>query len=205
MRKAAVVTPVAVGARPDMVARQMLPTSAPLPAGDSCGYVPTFLRANASRLHWISSAAIAFARALNDTPKIAAIFAFAFLARSGRDAVPVASFVLLAASMFAGSVLSGLRVTRCMAECITRLDDASGLTANLFTAFLVAGAANLGLPVSTTHVSTGAIVGVGLARGVKAVSWTTLREFVLAWTVTLPATAALALAAYTLLSWIGGK
>ncbi len=119
--------------------------------------------------------------------------------------MPVASFVLLAASMFAGSVLSGLRVTRCMAECITRLDDASGLTANLFTAFLVAGAANLGLPVSTTHVSTGAIVGVGLARGVKAVSWATLREFVLAWTVTLPATAALAMAAYTLLSWIGGR
>jgi len=204
MRKAAVVTPVAVGARPDTVARQMLPASAPLPGGDSCGYVPTFLRANASRLHWISSAAIAFARALNDTPKIAAISAFAFLGSSGRDAVPVVTFVLLAASMFAGSVLSGLRVTRRMAECITRLDDASGLTANLFTAFLVAGAANLGLPVSTTHVSTGAIVGVGLAHGVKAVSWATLREFVLAWTVTLPATAALALAAYTLLSWIGG-
>lgn len=204
MRKAAVVTPAAVGARPDAVARQMLPASAPLPAGDSCGYVPTFLPATASRLHWISSAAIAFARALNDTPKIAAVSAFAFLASSGRDAVPVVTFVLLAASMFAGSVLSGLRVTRCMAECITRLDDASGLTANLSTAFLVAGAANLGLPVSTTHVSTGAIVGVGLARGVKAVSWATLRGFVLAWIVTLPATAALALAAYTLLSWIGG-
>lgn len=191
------------GPRFEMAAQQAIGVPAASPSGELCVYVPTFLRVNADRLHWVSSAAIAFARALNDTPKVAAIAVLMLLANPGGK-IPAMIFPAIAASMAMGSLLGGRRVTQCMAECITRLDEPSGLAANLLTATLVAGAANLGLPVSTTHVSNGAIVGVGLARGTRAVSWRTIRDFIMAWMVTLPASAGLAIAVYALLHMVGG-
>jgi PiT family inorganic phosphate transporter len=158
--------------------------------------VPTFVKLNANRLHWLSSAGIALARALNDTPKIVAIAAIAMLA----EGVNLAGFknlifVGMAVAMTVGS-LAGIVVARKMGEKVTRLTEVDGFIANLVTAVLVGGAANMGLPVSTTHVSNGSIVGVGLRRGAGGVSWKTIRDFVLAWIITLPAGAVLALVAY---------
>jgi len=72
---------------------------------------------------------------------------------------------------------------------VVRMNHREGFTANLATAFLVGLGANLGLPMSTTHVSTGAIAGVA-GRQVRRLDTATLRDFVMAWTVT-PAVAGL--------------
>ena len=98
-----------------------------------------------------------------------------------------------------GSYFGGLRVTEVLAENVTRMDHAEGLSANLATSSLVLLSGSLGLPVSTTHVSSSAIIGIGLLKGLNSVRWTTVRDMVLAWVVTLPASALFACIAYLIL------
>ena len=145
-------------------------------------------------LHWLSSGATSLARGLNDTPKIVALGA-GFVLATG-STVPVWAFLAVAASMMAGGWIGGQHVTRTLAEKVTRLDDREGCAANVATAGLVSAASTLGLPVSTTHVSSGAIIGVGVRRGWRAVQWRTITDMALAWLVTLPVAAVLAIIAY---------
>ena len=98
-----------------------------------------------------------------------------------------------------GSYFGGLRVTEVLAEKVTKMNHAEGLSANLTTLSLVLVSGSLGLPVSTTHVSSSAIIGIGLLKGRNSVRWTTVRDMVLAWIVTLPASALLACIAYLIL------
>ena len=101
-----------------------------------------------------------------------------------------------------GSYLGGLRVTKVLAENVTKMNHAEGLSANLTTSALVLASGSLGLPVSTTHISSSAIIGIGLLKGWKSVHWTTVRDMVLAWVVTLPASALFAGIAYLILTRI---
>ncbi len=133
-----------------------------------------------------SSGAVGFARGLNDTPKIVALGTFA-LVPAGLTSGQVALVVALA--MSAGSLLAGARVARVLAEGVVAMDHVEGLKANLVTALLVGLGANLGLPMSTTHVATGAISGIAGVRASR-LNRRTLRSLALAWTVT-PLTAGL--------------
>lgn len=90
-------------------------------------------------------------------------------------------------------------MTEVLAEKVTRMDHAEGLSANLTTSSLVLLSGSLGLPVSTTHISSSAIIGIGLLKGWKSVRWMTVRDMALAWVVTLPASALLACIAYLIL------
>ena len=99
-----------------------------------------------------------------------------------------------------GSYLGGLRVTEVPAEKVTRMNHVEGLSANLTTSSLVLVSATMGLPVSTTHVSSSAIVGIGILKGIQAVRWATVRDMVLAWIVTLPVAGILAGLAYFVLA-----
>jgi PiT family inorganic phosphate transporter len=152
-------------------------------------------------IHWISSGLASFARGTNDAPKIVAIL----LLGSATAAWPSASSQLaafggVALAMGLGSYLGGRRVTEVLAEKVTRMNHAEGLSANLTTSGLVLAAGTLGLPVSTTHVSSSAIIGIGLLNGMSSVRWTTVRDMVLAWVVTIPASALLACLAHLILS-----
>lgn len=152
-------------------------------------------------IHWISSGLASFARGTNDAPKIVAML----LLGSATATWPSTLFQLtafggVALAMGLGSYFGGLRVTEVLAEKVTRMDHAEGLTANLTTSTLVLCSGWLGLPVSTTHVSSSAIIGIGLLKGLAAVRWTTVRDMVLAWVVTLPAAAGFAALAYLLLT-----
>jgi inorganic phosphate transporter, PiT family len=130
-------------------------------------------------LHWLSSGATSAARGLNDTPKIAAIGGFALIP-AGFTANQLA--LLVAFAMAAGSLL-GIRVAHTLGEKVVRLNHGMGFRANLTTAVLVGAGATLALPMSTTHVSTGAIVG-SAGGDVHRINARTLRDFVIAWTVT---------------------
>jgi hypothetical protein len=98
---------------------------------------------------------------------------------------------------------AGRRVTAVLAEKIIPMNHREGFVANLVTSLLVGPGAFLGLPMSTTHVSTGAIIGLGMQRG-GAVDWKRVREMILAWVVTLPAGALFGVLAYALLRCIFG-
>jgi PiT family inorganic phosphate transporter len=97
-----------------------------------------------------------------------------------------------------GSLLAGRRVTETLAGKVTRISPDDGLAANLVTSALVGLASLVAAPVSTTHVSTGAIVGIGLHR--HQVKWKLVRELLLAWLVTFPAGAVLAAGVYLVLA-----
>jgi PiT family inorganic phosphate transporter len=133
--------------------------------------------------HVLSAATVGFARGLNDTPKILGLMV-------GASAIdPSLGALVLGLTMALGGVVGARRVADTLALRITPMDDGQGFAANLATSLLVVGASRLGLPVSTTHVSTGGIFGIGAAGG-------TLRgraagEIILAWLWTLPLAAGL--------------
>jgi PiT family inorganic phosphate transporter len=155
-------------------------------------------------VHWISSGLASFARGVNDAPKIAAMVLLGSVVAAWPSVqFQVSTFVGVALAMGLGSYLGGLRVTEVLAEKVTTMDHAEGLSANLTTSSLVLVSATMGLPVSTTHVSGSAIIGIGLLKGVTAVRWRTVRDMVLAWIVTLPAAGILAWLAYFLLNRLG--
>ncbi len=150
-------------------------------------------------LHWLSAALTSFARGLNDTPKVVAlgIGAAAVFGISGGP-----FYAAVAASMGAGSLIAGFRVTETLAKKVTRMNPTEGFAANALTTLLVGLASWAALPVSTTHVSSGAIIGIGLHRGVKSVELRTVRDVLLAWLVTLPVAALVGAGAFFLFSRI---
>jgi inorganic phosphate transporter, PiT family len=128
--------------------------------------------------HFVSACAVSFARGLNDTPKIAGlIFAVhAFKLSFGISTIAIA--------MAIGGLISARKVAHTMSRKIAEMNDGQAFTANLVTAFLVIFASRFGLPVSTTHVTVGAITGVGVVNGTA--SMRTLSGIALAWVLTLP-------------------
>lgn len=184
---------VAVPARPDQAAVLARPLGLQVSAGTAaeCAiHRPAAARVTLGQAQWLTSAATSLARGMNDAPKMVALgLSAAALAATG--GVPVrALYLAVAAGMAAGGLAAGRRVTHLLAEKVTALDTASGLTANGVTALLVTAGAVYGLPMSTTHVASGGIAGVGAVRG--SVNWSTVRQMSLAWVVTLPASAVLA-------------
>lgn len=137
--------------------------------------------------HLLSGAAVSFARGLNDTPKIAALA----VAGGGLGVAPASAAVVTA--MAAGGLLASRRVADTLAHRVTRMGPGEGLGGNLVTALLVIGASRFGMPVSTTHVSTGALFGVAASNGAGHAA--TIRQILLAWCFTLPLAALLAFGA----------
>jgi PiT family inorganic phosphate transporter len=146
----------------------------------------------AAAVHWASSGLVGFARGWNDCPKIAAL-AVGTLASAKVPGGTGLAFAVVAVAMAAGGLLAG-RVLETLARKITPLPLAESLTASVTTAALVCCASWLSLPVSTTHVSTGAIIGAGLRNDPKGVRWGKVGEIVLSWFVTLPVAGLLAAA-----------
>jgi PiT family inorganic phosphate transporter len=147
---------------------------------------------------WVSSGAVCFVRALNDTPKIvgiAVLTAFATLKDLDESKLfPI--FLLVTVSMAAGSLLKGYNVLQLLSKKVTKMSDSGSTAAVLATAVLVSLSSKLGWPVSTTHVSTSAIIGSGLRQGSKAVNWSVVRDMVLSWVITLPIAGLFAAVAY---------
>jgi PiT family inorganic phosphate transporter len=143
-----------------------------------------------TQLHWLTSGATSFARALNDTPKILALVLMTAALSAGTPFGKNLASAMVAFRMVAGSWMAGRRVTRVLAEKVTPMDHTEGFIANLVTAGLVGPGAALGLPMSTTHVSSGAIIGVGVPKKAD-LNWRTVQSMMLAWIVTMPLAAIL--------------
>lgn len=135
-------------------------------------------------LHFLSAGAVCFARGLNDTPKMAALLlGVGWLHGS-------TSMILIAVAMAAGGLISARQVAETLAHKITDMNPGQGFAANLATALLVTTANVSGLPVSTTHVSVGALLGIGITT--RQAKWHTVIPVLTAWVVTLPLSALVA-------------
>ncbi len=146
-------------------------------------------------LHWLSGAAISFARGLNDTPKIVAVLLV--IPMTGAIG-PQVNYLLAALAMALGGLLGAARVAETMSKKITPMATPEAVGANLVAATLVTLASHFALPVSTTHVTSGGLFGIGLLRRSEA-DWGRVRDILLSWLGTLPVGAALAILFYLLL------
>ncbi|MFQ5769350.1 MAG: inorganic phosphate transporter [bacterium] len=144
------------------------------------------------RAHFLSAGLVSFARGLNDTPKIVALLLVvkALDIQWGLAAVAVA--------MAIGGLLNARKVAVTMSKKITPLNHGQGFTANLVTGILVIIASRLGVPVSTTHVSVGALAGIGLVT--NQANRKVITNVFLSWVLTLPIAALLSGVFYWLVS-----
>jgi inorganic phosphate transporter, PiT family len=166
-------------------------TARALPAivtsSSTCEPAPGRLRVMAGPItHWGAAAAISFARGVNDNPKIAAL---GILGLSSAGAGSAPTFAITALAMTVGAAIAGLRVTRTLGDGVVHMHQDTGLASALVTAGLVLSASLYTMPVSTTHVSTGAIIGAGVRQGGRSVRWSTVASLATAWLVTLPVAA----------------
>jgi PiT family inorganic phosphate transporter len=146
-------------------------------------------------MHFASAGAVGFSRALNDTPKIVALL----LAAGALD--PNLGLALVGLVMGLGGLIHSRKLAETLSQKITTMSPGQGFTANLVTSVLVGLASPLGLPVSTTHVSVGALFGIGVVSGTAR--WKAVLTILLAWVTTLPLGAAFAAALYPLLRAAG--
>ncbi len=147
------------------------------------------------QVHWLTSALVSFSRGLNDTPKlIAVVLPLLLLAQSKFNGW---LFLVAALAMGLGSWAAGRKVTDLLGFRVTPMDHDQGFSANFVTALLVIFATRFGLPVSTTHVSASAIMGVGLA-GKRSLDVKVVSEMLLAWLVTVPVSALIGMGILTL-------
>lgn len=152
-------------------------------------------------LHYLSAGAVCFARSVNDTPKIAALLLAATATGAERHLGQAGALLLVAIAMAAGGLVQSRKVAETMSKRITRLNAGQGLSANLVTSLLVIVASRVGVPVSTTHVSCGAIFGIGLATGER--DNRTILQILVAWITTLPCGLVLGALAYLVTRTLG--
>jgi PiT family inorganic phosphate transporter len=143
-------------------------------------------------LHYISTGAASFARGLNDTPKMAALL----LAAPGLDIRWC--FLAIAVTIALGGLLDAEHVAETLGKKVTGMNPGQGFAASLATAGLVTTASFHSLPVSTTHVSVGSLLGIGVTTG--QAKWRKVLEILLAWVSTVPCSAALAAISYWVVS-----
>ena len=128
----------------------------------------------------------------NDAQKTMGIIAGLLYAEGrlgGEFYVPLWVVLSCQTAMALGTYLGGWRIVRTMGSRITRLNPMQGFCAEMGGAITLFMATWLGIPVSTTHTITGAIIGVGAARKTSAVRWNIAGSIVIAWVITLPAAA----------------
>jgi inorganic phosphate transporter, PiT family len=150
-------------------------------------------------LQFVSASLYSLGHGGNDAQKTMGIIAVLLFSQGlleGGFHVPFWVVLTCQAAMGLGTLFGGWRIVRTMGSKITRLTPMQGFCAETGGALTLFGATELGIPVSTTHTITGAIVGVGAARRVSAVRWGVAGSIVVAWVVTIPASGLIAALTY---------
>lgn len=157
------------------------------------------IRRRFKQLQRLAAALQAFSHGTNDAQKTIGIITLAMVLTGYQDTftVPVWVKLLSAVALALGTSCGGWRIIHTVGTGITRLDPPADFAADLGSALVIFGATLSGLPVSTTHVISSSITGVGLTRGPGAVRWFIVTKILLAWLFTLPAAASLGALFYT--------
>jgi inorganic phosphate transporter, PiT family len=154
-------------------------------------------------LQFISASLYSLGHGGNDAQKTMGIIAVLLYSQGllgGEFYVPFWVVISCQAMLALGTLLGGWRIVHTMGSKITRLNPMQGFCAETGGAITLFAATWLGIPVSTTHTITGAIVGVGAARRVSAVRWGIAGSIVIAWVITMPVTALIAACCYGILA-----
>jgi inorganic phosphate transporter, PiT family len=167
-----------------------------------------FLRANPRTVepafHWLQFGAaslISLGHGGNDAQKTMGIIAVLLFSQGHLGSnfyVPFWVVITCQAAIALGTLIGGWRIVRTVGSKITRMTPVQGCCASAAGAIMLFAATYLGIPVSTTHTVTGAVVGVGAARRVSAVRWNIASNIVIAWIITLPAASFMAALCYWL-------
>jgi PiT family inorganic phosphate transporter len=160
----------------------------------------------------LSAAAYSLGHGTNDAQKTMGIIAGALFAvpayrylvsdPAGKLAIPFWIVLLAHAAMGLGTLSGGWRIVHTMGSRITRLRPMGGFAAEAAGAITLFGAAHFGIPVSTTHTITGAIIGVGSLRRLRSVRWNVAGRIVWAWILTVPASAVIAMLCWLLIDGV---
>jgi len=154
------------------------------------------------RLQLVSSAAYSLGHGGNDAQKTMGIIWLLLIANgiTTEDRLPTWVVMSCFLAIGLGTAFGGWRIVKTMGQRITKLKPVGGFAAETGGAITLFLATYFGIPVSTTHTITGAIVGVGTTSGTRAVRWAVAGNIVIAWIVTIPASGTIAALAW----WIGG-
>jgi PiT family inorganic phosphate transporter len=171
-----------------------------------------FVRANPRRmndrfrkLQIVSATYMALAHGSNDAQKTMGIMTLAlFTAKQIPDkTVPMPVILIAATAMSLGTAAGGWRIMKTMGQKVVKLDPVHGFAAETTAASIIMVASHFGMPVSTTHVISSAIMGVGSSESMKAVRWGVARSIVTAWILTIPCAALIAYGTYLILHLVG--
>jgi len=157
------------------------------------------------RLQLISAAAYSLGHGTNDAQKTMGIIAGVLFTAGYLQEFAIPLWVILAAhaAIALGTLTGGWRIVHTMGSKITKLQPFGGFAAETAGAITLFTASSLGIPVSTTHTITGAIIGVGAIKRLSAVRWGVARQIVWAWVLTIPAAALIAALTYRTLALFG--
>jgi PiT family inorganic phosphate transporter len=156
------------------------------------------------RMQILSAAMMSFSHGSNDAQKAMGIITLALLSAGYLPSLEVPIWVKMAAatSMGLGTAAGGWRIIKTMGGKIFKLEPVSGFAADLNSATVIFGATLLHMPVSTTHVVSGSIMGVGTAKRISAVRWGVAQQMLVAWILTIPSTALVSALAYKVIAWL---
>ncbi|ACS32621.1 Phosphate permease, pho4/PitA-like protein (pitA/pho4) [Thermococcus gammatolerans EJ3] len=160
------------------------------------------------RVQVVTSGYVALAHGANDVANaigpVAAVYAVASMGLSGMK-VPVPRWILAMGGLgiAVGVATYGYRVMETVGKKITELTNTRGFTIDFSAATVVLVASWLGMPISTTHTVVGAVIGIGLARGVKAINKDIVRDIIISWFVTVPVAAVISAVIFRVLMLVG--
>lgn len=168
---------------------------------------PSGLNKGFRRLQVLSAAFMAFSHGTADAQKSMGVITMALLSYGTITTFDVPTWVKLACaiSMGLGTAAGGWRIIKTVGHDFVKLQPVHGFCVETASAAVILGAASVGMPVSTTHVITSTILGVGLSKRMSAVNWTVAQRIVVAWVLTIPASAIVAYACYLLMSPFFGQ
>ena len=154
----------------------------------------------------LSAAYMAFSHGSNDAQKTMGIMTLALVTAGVIPTfdVPLWVILLAASAISLGTAAGGWRIIRTMGTKVVKLDPVHGFAAETTAASVIFGASHFGMPVSTTHVISSAIMGVGSSDRLRTVNWSVARSIVTAWIFTIPASGFTAAVAYLILNPILG-
>jgi len=153
------------------------------------------------RLQVLSAAFMAFSHGSNDAQKTMGIMTLALFTAGviPNQDIPLWVILLAASAISLGTAAGGWRIIRTMGQRVVKLDPVHGFAAETTAASIIFAASHFGMPVSTTHVISSAIMGVGASDRLSAVRWGVAGNIVIAWILTIPASALAAALAFVIL------
>ena len=166
------------------------------------GGSPALINNKFRKLQMVSACMASFAHGSNDAQKTMGIITMVLVGGGFLSTfqVPLWVKVACALAMAAGTAMGGWKIIRTMGGKIFRIEPINGFAADFTASSVIYSASLLGVPVSTTHVVSSAIMGVGAAKRLRGVRWNIARQIVIAWFVTIPSSALVALLFYKLIN-----